>query len=355
MSCRVVWLLALMSAAASGQDSIPRVGAAPAPAWLVVLNKSDGDVSWIDPETGDTAMRVPVGVGPHEAATSPDGTTVVVCNYGDRAPGNTLSVLDGASKRVSQTIDLGEFTRPQGIQFLPDGKQVVVTSETRKTVIVVDLASAKVTATHETAQDASHMVALAPDAARAYVANIQSGSVSVLDLVAGERLANLATGRGAEGIAVHPQRPEVWVTNRAANTVSVVDTEKLEVSATLPAAVFPIRVAFTPGGQHALVSCAQSGEVVVFDVATQTEVRRIEMERNAVRAEDKPERLVAGQSGPMPIGILVEEAGRRAFVANTFSDMVSVIDLETWKVTRQIRTGRQPDGMAWVPAREAKK
>ena len=97
---------------------------------LVVLNKAEASVSLIDPVTGETRKTLKVGVGPHEAATSPDGRYVIVCNYGDRSgPGSSLSVLDMEAQRVTATIDLTPYHRPHGIQFLPNGRRVVVTAE----------------------------------------------------------------------------------------------------------------------------------------------------------------------------------------------------------------------------------
>jgi YVTN family beta-propeller protein len=40
--------------------------------------------------------------------------------------------------------------------------------------------------------------------------------------------------------------------------------------------------------------------------------------------------------------------GRRAFVANTNDNKVSVLDVPARKVLRTFETGREPDGMAWA-------
>jgi len=54
------------------------------------------------------------------------------------------------------------------------------------------------------------------------------------------------------------------------------------------------------------------------------------------------------QTGPVPIGILIEPSGQRAFIANSGGDTVSVLSMETLRVLTRIRTGRVPDGMAFV-------
>jgi YVTN family beta-propeller protein len=305
---------------------------------LLVLNKADANVSFFDPDSGEVVATVPVGRGPHEAAVSPDGATAVVCNYGEMKPGSSLTVIDVAKAEVVRTIELGEHQRPHGIEFLPDGKRIAVTTEVSKNLIVVDVESGEITATVGTDQQASHMVALAPDGKRAFVANIASGSVSVIDLADGKLEKVVPTGAGAEGIAITPDGAEVWVTNRAADTVTVLDAATLESKGDLAAPTFPIRAKVTPDGKHVLVSCAESGDVVVFDRAGRKELRRIGM-LDAGRGADYE---------PVPIGILIEPSGKRAYIANAGADEVAVIDLETWTVVKRLRTGKQPDGMAWA-------
>ena len=313
---------------------------------LVVLNKSEATAALVDPASGAVRRTVPTGTGPHEAAVSPDGRLAVVCNYGQQVPGSTLTVIDLERAAVARTIELGEYRRPHGVQFEADGKHVLATVEENRAILRVDVTLGKVVRALPTEAQVSHMVVLAPEA-RAFVANIGSGSVTAIDLADGKILAQIPTGAGAEGIAVSPSGKEVWVTNRAADTLSVIDAEWLEVKATLPCATFPIRVQFTPDGKRALVSNANSGDVAVFDVAERKELRRIPMEVTAVETQDG--RLFGDQFGksPVPVGILIEPSGKRAFIANTNADLVTVLDLEQWKIAARIAPGREPDGMAW--------
>lgn len=152
-----------------------------------------------------------------------------------------------------------------------------------------------------------------------------------------------------EGIDVSPDGKEVWVTNRQANAVSVIDGATLKVTATIESKAFPIRVKFTPDGNYALVSNAQSGEVAVFDVKERKEVKRIKLEFSPVNDADK--RLFGNQFGksPVPVGILIEPSGRYAYVANTQADVITVIDLKEWKIADRLTAGKEPDGLAYSP------
>ena len=313
---------------------------------LVVVNKSDDTVTILDAKTGDIRATVPVGRGPHEVEVLADGRTAAVSDYGKPGePGGTVTLVDLDRGAAVGTIDLGEETRPHGLDALRDGR-FLVTAEGTKELLVVDPGSRKVVARISTRRLVSHMVVASPDGTRAYVASIGSGTLSAADLVRKKIAGEVATGSGAEGIDRTPDGREVWVTNREADTVSVVDAKTLDVVANVPAPKFPIRVKITPDGRRALVSCAQSGDVAVFDVGSRKEVKRIRLDRDAVPGIQK--RSFSDQFGksPAPVGLLLAPDGKRAWVASTNADVISVIDLEKLEIVGRLTAGKEPDGLS---------
>lgn len=315
---------------------------------LIVLNKDEASVSLLNRETGKEVGKIAVGDGPHEVAVSPDGKTAVVCNYGTRTPGNSLSVIDLPTQIVTKTIDLGEYKRPHGILFFADGQRIVVTSEVAKKLLIVDLVKGEVIKAIATEGEISHMVVLSPDGRRAYVANLGSSSISVIDLESGTFIARIATGEGSEGVDVSPDGKEIWVGNRVANNVTIVDATTLKVVYTMDCATFPIRCKFTPDGRYVLVSCASSGDVVVFDAKQRTLIKRISMELKAL--EGTKDRLFGDRFGdsPVPVGILIPPDGLHAYVANTNADIITVIDLKTFEIVDRLTAGNEPDGIGWT-------
>jgi YVTN family beta-propeller protein len=309
---------------------------------LIVLNKSGHEAALVDPASLEVRSTLPTGKGPHEVAVSPDGRRAYVTDYGAYAvfkegerpsysPGRTLTVLDLGRRAVAATWDLGEHRSPHGIAVSRDGSRVWVTCEGSGAVLELDAGSGRVLHAWATGQEISHMLAPTPDERKLYVANIRSGSVTVIDRARGT-VRSVATGAGAEGIAVSPDGREVWVTNRSANTVSVIDAATDTVVATLDAhGEFPIRVVFTPDGREAWVSVARANAVAVFDAGAR--------EHRATVAV-----------GAMPVGILMAPDGDRAFVANTNDDLVTVLDVPARAVRGTFTTGREPDGMAWARA-----
>jgi YVTN family beta-propeller protein len=311
---------------------------------LIILNKSDDTASILDATSGKALATIPVGHGPHEVAVLAGGRIAAVADYGDRdRPGRTITLLDLGKNVKAGSIELPEGARPHGLFPLLDGR-LLATAEGLKELLLVDPAARRVEHRVPTFQEVSHMVVATPDGSRAFVANIGSGSVTVIE--GRKAIKQIPTGKGAEGIAITPDGREVWVTNREADTVSVIDVSSLEIAATVPAAQFPIRVKITPGGKRALVSCANTGDVAVFDVASRREVGRIKLDEQAVAGAEK--RLFSTQFGksPVPVGLLIAPDGRRAWVASTNADVVSEIDLANLAVARRLSAGKEPDGLA---------
>lgn len=312
---------------------------------LVVANKAEATVSLIDLEQGAIVATLGTGEGPHEVGISPDGRFALVTNYGTReAAGNSLTLIDIAAADVVKTIGLGDYGKPHGVEWL-DSERAAVTVEANKALIVVDVSRDKVTQSIGTDQEVSHMVALDPDRGRAYTANIGSGSISVLDLGTGTRVSNVTTGEGAEGIAVSASGEHIWVTNRAADTITVLDAGTLESRAEIPSAGFPIRATATPRGQ-VLVTRARAGDLAIYDAATFEEQRIVSFDLESMDVE---ERLFGDRFGDssVPIGVIVDTEGERGWVAHANADVITEIDLGSGEIVRMLRAGKEPDGMGF--------
>ena len=313
---------------------------------LLVVRKSDDAIDLVDPGSGARLAAVSLGYAPHEVSVSPDGRLAAVTNYGSREkPGSTLSIVDLEQPRELRRIDLAPHTRPHGVAwFAPD--RIAVTTEGSKHVLVVEPESGRIVGAIATGQDISHMVAVDAGRQRAYVTNIGSGTTTALDLASNRKLDDLATGAGSEALALTPDGRELWVAARADGHLAIVDTQKLEVTARLPLPGIPIRIAMTPDGRTALVTCAGTAEIVAFDVATRSERARRKV--NAPRAPGAEQRSLArlAPDSVLPIGLLVSSDGASAFVAATMGDVVVQFDTGSLEPLRSIAVGGEPDGLA---------
>ena len=191
------------------------------------------------------------------------------------------------------------------------------------------------------------MVALDPGSARAFVANIGSGSLTVIDLEEGEKVADVATGEGAEGVAV--AAGQVWVTNRAADTLTVLEASTLKPLATLESKGFPIRATATRDGSSVLVTRARADDLAIYGTGDlQAPPRFIAFDLSAA---DVSGRLFGDRFGDssVPIGVVVDADGKRAYVAHANADVISEVDLASGETLRHLKAGKEPDGMGYSP------
>ena len=305
---------------------------------VVVVNQQSDSVTLIDLKTMTAYRHVAVVGGPHEAAASPDGRRVVVTNYNKAGVGQqkVLSVLALPSGDTIKTIDLGEYRAPHDVRWV-DGERVVVTSEANQALLLVHVDTGAIERVFKTDAGVSHMLALSADRTRLYCSNLRDGSVSAFDFASGRKLKDIKTGAESEGVGVTPDGRWVWAGNRAADTISIIDTRTLEVVKHLPSPGFPYRVQFTPDGKYALVPHANASSLVLGDVATQTIAKSIPLGMTKV---DKPSTA----------GVFPHPDNRHAFVTVRNDNSMLVLDLVSGETLGRVEVQQSPDGVTYSPA-----
>jgi DNA-binding beta-propeller fold protein YncE len=305
---------------------------------VVVANQASDTITLIDLAAMEAYRHVAVVGGPHEVAVSPDGARVLVTNYNKRGAGpqkalSLVSLPDGATIR---TIDLGEFSMPHDLQWVDD-ERVVVTAEANQALLLVNTRSGEVERVFETGKGGSHMLALSADRQRLYSSNMSgTGSVSVFDFATGAKLTDIDTGAECEGVGVSPDGRWVWAGNRAEDTVSIIDTERMEVVRTLESPGFPYRVEFTPDGSRALVPHARSGTLMVGDVAGQRVIKHLPL-------------TMAQVEEPSTAGVFPHPDNTHAFVTVRNDNAMLIVNLETGENLGRVETQSSPDGVSYSP------
>jgi DNA-binding beta-propeller fold protein YncE len=265
---------------------------------------------------------------------------VLVPEYGpESAHGTTIAILDVVEARVTGRIEVGPDSRPHSAVFFRDGSRAVVTLQDSDSVAIVDLGTRSVERRLPTGGRESHMIRLSPDGGRAYVTSrLGAGTLSILDVASEGKPVVLTTGAGAEGLAVTPDGSEVWVLDREADTISIVDTARLSVKERLPARPSSNRVAISSEGKAVVTNGTSSEEIPqfvdVYDV------------RSRKRLHALP--LRGGTARKGAFGIWIQ--GTSVFISDTAGGRVLVYDLERFgepKVLLSGLEGEGPDGMVW--------
>ncbi|MBI3119577.1 MAG: DUF1080 domain-containing protein [Candidatus Hydrogenedentes bacterium] len=294
---------------------------------LLVVNKHEDTMSFLDPVTLHEFARVATGHDPHEIAVTPDRRFAYISNYAE--PGNTVSLIDLVEKKHVTQIPTGEFARIHSAAMAPDGKFVYFTAGQSGHVVEISTETNEVKRGIPTQGKISHMVVVSPDGARLYTANIESQNVSVIERASGSLLAQVPCEAGCEGMAFTPDGSRLWVANQNAGSITIIDPQALHAEATIPCPGTPLRIRFTQDGKRALVTnWVAAGELVIIDTATRQEVKRLRV-------------------GDQPIGVEISPDQQRAFVTSMTSSEVHVIDLVKLEVTGRLYTGLGCDAMAW--------
>ena len=192
-------------------------------------------------------------------------------------------------------------------------------------------------------------LAVSPDGRRLLVPLNLAGSADVIDLSRNDRVRNVVTGSYPFGAAILPDGRTGLVSNEAAGTLSVVDLVKgvkmrdIQVG---PPLSHPQGIVVDRAGRRAYVALSSLDEVVVVDL------RRWRVERT----------LSVGRSaglGTMPVALALSPEGGRLFVAESGADEIAVIRLPSpktrrrleWTLLGRIPTAEDPQAVATVAAR----
>ncbi|MCE7798274.1 beta-propeller fold lactonase family protein [Sphingobium sufflavum] len=295
---------------------------------LLVANKGEDTVSFLDLASGKERARIPTGRSPHEIVISPNGKLAAVVAYG----GATIDIMDIKYARLVRRIDLTPNAGPHGIVW-PSHDTIVAVADRSQSVVIVNPRSGAVEAI-PTGQKGSHMLALSPNRRFAYVSNILSGTVSIVDLQRKTKTEDIRMGGNPEGIALTHDGNHLWVGDDATGRVQVVDLATRKVITTLPTDPVPVRIAISPDGKTAITSNFASGTLNRFDVATRRPLPAIK---------------VSGDRAALQVTILFARKKPLLYVAETGRDTVAEVDLVTGAVIRRLPTGKNGDGLAIAP------
>jgi YVTN family beta-propeller protein len=310
---------------------------------LYVFSKLSSDYKVIDLKNGKEVVENPIEIEPHEAVVLTSQNRIVVTNYGNPdTPGNCITVINTKTNKVEKIISLNGSLRPHGIVSFPNSTKVGVLTDLGNDLSIVNIETGSVEKKIPTQQEFSHLLVLHPFKSFAYVTNIKSGSVSVIDLDLNKVIQVIPCGLGTEGIDITPDGSELWVTNNKDNTVSIINTSTYKVIHTLTTGKEPLRLKFSIDGKYCLVANSSGGTISVFDQRSKKQIKTI-----IIRGKNNIiQRLL--YHTPRPVGILMHPDGLFAFVSNSNANEVEVIDMKTFEIVSTIGTGKIPDGLAFI-------
>lgn len=316
--------------------AIEPLGAAPPAGFLVVANKGEHTVGFIDPEAGKQVATVEEGlITAHELIVSPDGRVIYVPIYGNSGvgkpgtDGQVMLVIDAASRKITNKFDFGKGVRPHCAQFDAKNNLLYITTELDQAVTVFNPATLKVVGKIPTGQPESHMLAITRDGRRGYTANVGPGTVSVLDLTARKLVTTIPISGETQRISLSVDDKLVFTADQKKPQLAVIDTatNKVKTWVALPGTGYGTTP--TPDGRWLVVAVPPTNQVAVVDLKAMIVVETIDVPA-------------------APQEVLIRPDGRVAYVSCDKSGKVAAINTSTWKVDRLIDAGKLVDGLAWA-------
>jgi YVTN family beta-propeller protein len=273
---------------------------------IFVLNSLDANISVIDPITWKVVKTLPTGKEPHHLYLTPDEKSVIVAN----AASDSLTFIDPRTAEIQRVVR--NTTDPYHLRFSPDMKWFVTVAnrvdhidiyrwDGVTPVLAKRLPSGKTpshiwidsksTTMYSTMQESNELVAVdlatqsmrwriptgplpadvfgTPDDKYLLVANTGGFDVQVFDIsVNPARLVKtIRTGEGAHAFRAMGDGKHVLVSNRVADTISRIDFTRLEVVGEYKAPGGPDCMEITHDGKL-LVSSRWVKRMTVIDLAS---------------------------------------------------------------------------------------
>jgi YVTN family beta-propeller protein len=170
---------------------------------------------------------------------SADGRTIYLsCEYSGR-----VVVVDVATMKVTSEIVVGGF--PTDVRLAPDGRYLFVANQLLHGLSVIDVTTGALVDFIKL-QKGSHGLAMSRDATRLYVTNRLAGSLSVIDMTSRTVVSTWEIGGSPDMIAVSADGRQIWISNRWDRSVVVVDSETGAVLKSIETGAYPHGLAYWP-------------------------------------------------------------------------------------------------------------
>ncbi|AYH43987.1 beta-propeller fold lactonase family protein [Azoarcus sp. DN11] len=289
----------------------------------------------IDARTLELVKKIPVGIAPEHFSFSPDGRYY----YQGNPEGDSITVIDMASLSVIKTIE--GLAEPLNITFTHDGSKAYVGNYGAHWVGVIDVTRHQLLKKIQIASvpgisrldpgkylkdiKGISMPAMSIDGRYIYAADGDLGVVGVIDTREDKVVKVIRVGQNPWRIYMGHDGKYAITVNNGDETISIIDLQKNEVAATLPAGPDMTGVNFAAG--KAFVISSTTSFVYVYDMNTLKPAGRIKIGTN-LQLETAT----------------TDTADQKIYLAGSTDHSVYIIDGKTEAVERIPNVGLYPWG-----------
>ena len=240
-------------------------------AW-VVYDKTH-DLGVVDAVAKKLVKRVKIGGNPYNLNFSPDGRYLYVLDWSSDTSNDESIGRDLKADKIEWRLEVS--TWPAHSVFSRDGRLLYVSGETAGDVTVIDTSTRSALARIIHGGGDAMGLALTADGKTLYAGAGENKSVLKIDTASNKQTASIAVPGVVHETTLTLDGKYLYVTLRKANKVVIVSTADDKIVKVLDSRGYPDLVTMEPSGRYALVSNRYADAVSVIDVATHKEVRRI--------------------------------------------------------------------------------
>ncbi|AJW97825.1 MULTISPECIES: YVTN family beta-propeller repeat protein [Burkholderia] len=289
---------------------------------VIVLNSAEATLSLIDEHSHQVVGTLPTGKEPHHLMATPDNSSLIVAN----SVSNSLMFLDprtGAPQRTVEGID-----DPYQLGFSPDRKWFVAAGLRLDRVDIYGYDGQNVHLVKRVPLQVmpSHL-AFTKDSRTVLVSLQVSGELAAIDLPTQTVKWKMKVGKVPAGLWMTPGDKYVLVGMTGADYVAVVDWRNQKVVKTIPTGKGAHNFRSLADGTHVAVTNRVANTISIIDENTLTNVGDI--------------------TGllPGPDDMELSADRKTLWVTFRFAKKVGVIDLASRRLIQTIPVGRSPHGI----------
>ncbi len=291
---------------------------------VIVLNSAEATLSLIDEATHQVVGTVPTGKEPHHLMATPDNKTLIVAN----SVSNDLIFVDPKTGKVQARVP--GIEDPYQLGFSPDRKWFVTTGLRldRLDIYGYDAATngLKLVKRLPLAIMPSHM-AFSKDSRTVFVTLQVSGELAAVDLPTQTVLWKMPVGKTPAGLWMTPGDKYLLVGMTGEDDVAVVDWRTRTVVKRITTGKGAHNFRSLDDGRHVLVSNRVANTISILDEEMLTNVGDI----------------TGLLPGPDDMELTADK--RYLWVTFRFAKHVGIIDMTTKKLVQTISVGRSPHGI----------
>ena len=194
---------------------------------LYFTAEADKKIARYDPATDKIDWQFETGQNTtHMVLPTKDARTLFTSNIGGDSVSGISQGADGAWTQTVIPVGKG----PEGIDLSPNGREVWSAHSRDGGVSIIDVASKKVVQTINLGTKRSNRIKRTPDGKFALVSDLDAGEIVVLDAPARKEITRIPLGKMPEGILMPPTGGLAYVAVNGDNFIAVIDLKTWQVT-----------------------------------------------------------------------------------------------------------------------------